>query len=92
VVVEDEAGALREVERAGRSGAHDAGDLHAGHEGRLQPRLVEPARHQQVGERHAGRVHVDEDAAVLRGLGHLGREEGVGAVERLHLERAHAAA
>ena len=54
------------------------------------PRLVAPARHQQIRERHAGRAHVDHDRA--GGLGSvLDEPQAVGSVQRLQLERAHAA-
>jgi hypothetical protein len=128
VVVEDQRGALGEVQVVGELGgherrrdgdvgeaarerhrgdpvargeaaavgraAHDAGHLAAGDERRVELHLVLAARHEQVGERDARGVHVD-DHAVLAGdrvlgprLGDVDERDGVWAVEGLDLQGA----
>ena len=48
-----------------RRRTHDAGDLHAWDERRVQPQLILAAQEQQVGEAHAGRTDVDDDDIVV---------------------------
>jgi hypothetical protein len=84
---------------AGRRAAHDSRDLAAGDERQWRSDLVEAARLQQLGERDAGRVDVDDDALLaageevlrrrLRQLGELqraARAAQLGDLKRLHDE------
>ena len=73
----------------GRRAAHHAGDLGARHEWQLRLVLVEPARLQRVRKRHPGRVHVDQDRAVVGRLIDFDELGGLWSVETGYLNCAH---
>src|SRR5205823_2333831 len=64
---------------AGRGLDDQPGRLQAHHERHLGPELVAALREEQVGEGHAGGVHVDQDPAAvrlrLRPLGHADADD-----------------
>ena len=75
--------------RAGRRAAHHARDLRPRRVGHLRLVLIEPARLQRIGKRHAGRVHVDEDPAVTVRLVDLDELRRLWTIEPGYLYRTH---
>ena len=88
IVRPGDAVALREV-ASGRRAAHHAGDLGARHERHFRLVLIEPAGLQRVGKRHPGRVHVDDDRAVVGRFVDLDELGGLRSVEPGYLNCAH---
>ena len=75
--------------RAGRRAAHHARDFRPWRVGHLRLVLIEAARLQRIGKRHAGRIHVDEDRAVTARLVELDELRRLWTVEPGYLYRAH---
>ncbi len=73
-----------------RCRAHHAGQLGAEGEGQFRTVLIEPAGQQRVRKRHAGRVNVDDDAAVVgNGFVDLDQFQRLRAAERGDPDRTH---